>query len=72
MEERQNNRDGGIEMKTWRAPSGIQQEVQGSRECFDRAGSERVHIGTLVLLGCNREVERGRKIKSAMQTPLLA
>ena len=74
VEERQNNGDGGMEVKTWRAPSGILLEVQGSRGCFDRAGSERVYIGTLVLLECNREVGRGRKKKkkTALQTPLLA
>ena len=52
-------------MKIWRGPSGILQEVQGSRECFDGAGSERVHIGILVLLGCNREVERGEGVAVA-------
>ena len=57
MEERQNKGDGGMEVKTWRAPSRILQEVQRSRECFETAGLERVHIGTLVLLGCIREVE---------------
>ena len=71
MEERQNSGDGGMEVKTWRTPSGILLEVQASRESFDRAGSETMHIGTLALLGCNREVELGRK-KSALQTPLLA
>ena len=73
VEERQNDGDGGMEVKTWRTPSGILQEVQRSRECFERTGSKRVHIGTLVLLGCNREVEVERgplpKKTALLQTP---